>query len=177
MGRVPQGTRSPYGHSRNAALRQEDSPVGRAERVPPTGTRKSALRRWRKAVFFLMPALVQARRRVWESGGTRPAGDAFPLRALAKAAVLRTCSLSFARTSLRLRRRMRAQMKNSPSRGCFCSLVPVVGLEPTRILLHRILSPARLPISPHRRTCNYTTPRNSYQALCIIPLRHCLYEH
>ena len=151
--------------------------VGRAERVPPTGTRKSALRRWRDAVFFLMSALVRARRRVWGSGGTRPAGDAFPLRALAKAAVLRTCSFSFARTSLRLRRRMRAQMKNSPSRGCFCSLVPVVGLEPTRILLHRILSPARLPISPHRRTCNYTTPRNSYQALCIIPLRYDLYEH
>ena len=36
--------------------------------------------------------------------------------------------------------------------GRFCSLVPVVGLEPTRILLHRILSPARLPVSPHRRT-------------------------
>ena len=35
--------------------------------------------------------------------------------------------------------------------GRFCSLVPVVGLEPTRILLHRILSPARLPVSPHRR--------------------------
>src|SRR5699024_5092008 len=48
-------------------------------------------------------------------------------------------------------RRQCAQMKNSPLRGCFCSLVPVVGLEPTRILLHRILSPARLPVSPHRR--------------------------
>ena len=47
--------------------------MGRAERVPPTGTRKSALRRWRNAVFFLMPALVQARRRVWGSGGTRGA--------------------------------------------------------------------------------------------------------
>ena len=34
--------RSPYGHEQNAALRQEDSPVGRAERVPPTGTRKSS---------------------------------------------------------------------------------------------------------------------------------------
>ena len=43
------------------------------------------------------------------------------------------------------------EKKNNPSsRGCFCSLVPVVGLEPTRILLHRILSPARLPVSPHR---------------------------
>lgn len=59
----------------------------------------------------------------------------------------------------------------------YSGMVPVVGLEPTRILLHRILSPARLPISPHRRTCNYTTPRDSYQALCIIPLRHGLYEH
>ena len=75
------GARSPYGHSRNAALLEEGSPVGRAERVPPTGTRKSALRRWRGAVFFLMSALVRARRRVWGSGWTRPAGDAFPLRA------------------------------------------------------------------------------------------------
>ena len=33
----------------------------------------------------------------------------------------------------------------------YSGLVPVVGLEPTRILLHRILSPARLPVSPHRR--------------------------
>ena len=43
------------------------------ERVPPTGTRKSALRRWRGADIFLMPALVRARRRVWGSGGTRGA--------------------------------------------------------------------------------------------------------
>ena len=86
--------------------------MGRAERVPPTGTRKSALRRWRGADIFLMPALVQARRRVWgggtrfarspyghehndmlererKSGGTRPAGDAFPLRALAECGTLR----------------------------------------------------------------------------------------
>ena len=29
-------------------------------------------------------------------------------------------------------------------------LVPVVGLEPTRYCYHWILSPARLPIPPHR---------------------------
>ncbi len=31
-------------------------------------------------------------------------------------------------------------------------LVPVVGIEPTRGRPHRILSPARLPVPPHRRT-------------------------
>ena len=30
-------------------------------------------------------------------------------------------------------------------------MVPMIGVEPIRILLHRILSPARLPIPPHRR--------------------------
>ena len=30
-------------------------------------------------------------------------------------------------------------------------LVPVVGVEPTRYRYHGILSPARLPIPPHRR--------------------------
>ena len=29
-------------------------------------------------------------------------------------------------------------------------MVPMIGVEPIRILLHRILSPARLPIPPHR---------------------------
>ena len=125
-------------------------PVEHAERAPPFGTRKNALRRWRCSIFFLMPALVQARRGVgmfaqWSTRSVRPRS------ALAKAAVLRTVSFSFVHASLRLRRRQCAQMKNSPWRGCFCSLVPVVGLEPTRILLHRILSPARLPVSPHRR--------------------------
>ena len=38
------------------------SPVEHAGRAPPFGTRKNALRRWRCSVFFLMPALVQARR-------------------------------------------------------------------------------------------------------------------
>ena len=38
------------------------SPVEHAERAPPFGTRKNALRRWRCSIFFLMPALVQARR-------------------------------------------------------------------------------------------------------------------
>ena len=83
--------------------------VEHATRAPPFGTRKNALRRWRCSIFFLMPALVQARR---------------------------------------------GHKKNARSphgAGRFCSLVPVVGLEPTRILLHRILSPARLPVSPHRR--------------------------
>jgi hypothetical protein len=31
------------------------------------------------------------------------------------------------------------------------NLVPVVGVEPTRSCPHRILSPARLPIPPHRQ--------------------------
>jgi hypothetical protein len=31
------------------------------------------------------------------------------------------------------------------------SVVPVVGVEPTRYCYHGILSPARLPIPPHRR--------------------------
>ncbi len=43
-------------------------------------------------------------------------------------------------------------------------MVPMVGLEPTRYRYHRILSPARLPISPHRqmRLLNYisTTASN-----------------
>ena len=30
-------------------------------------------------------------------------------------------------------------------------LVPMVGVEPTRYCYHGILSPARLPIPPHRR--------------------------
>ena len=38
------------------------SPMEHAERAPPMGTRKNALRRWRCSIFFLMPALVQARR-------------------------------------------------------------------------------------------------------------------
>ena len=93
---------------------------------------------------FMRRGMGRGSRR-WSTRGVRPRS------ALAKAAVLRADSFSFVLTLLRLRRRQCAQMKNSPLRGCFCSLVPVVGLEPTRILLHRILSPARLPVSPHRR--------------------------
>ena len=37
------------------------------------------------------------------------------------------------------------EMKRTAARGCSCSLVPVVGLEPTRCLHLRILSPVRLP--------------------------------
>ena len=33
-------------------------------------------------------------------------------------------------------------------------LVPLVGLEPTRYRYHRILSPARLPVSPQRQIIN-----------------------
>ena len=89
------------------------SPVEHAGRAPPMGTRKNALRRWRCSIFFLMPALVQARRGVgmfarWSTRGVRPRS------ALAKAAVLRTVSFSFVLTLLRLRRRQCAQMKNSP---------------------------------------------------------------
>lgn len=51
-------------------------------------------------------------------------------------------------------------------RGCSYApaMVPLVGLEPTRYRYHRILSPARLPISPQRqmRLLNYiiTTASN-----------------
>ena len=125
-------------------------PVEHAGRAPPFGTRKNALRRWRCSIFFSYACARASTARDgalarWSTQGVRPRS------ALAKAAVLRTDSFSFVHASLRLRRRQCAQMKNSPWRGCFCSLVPVVGLEPTRILLHRILSPARLPVSPHRR--------------------------
>ena len=52
-------------------------PVEHAECAPPFGTRKNALRRWRCSIFFLMPALVQARRGVgmfarWSTRGVRP---------------------------------------------------------------------------------------------------------
>ena len=39
-------------------------------------------------------------------------------------------------------------------------LVPVIGLEPIRYHYHWILSPARLPISPHRLTNSVATSRN-----------------
>ena len=88
-------------------------PVEHAGRAPPMGTRKNALRRWRCSIFFLMPALVQARRGVgmfarWSTRGVHP------LWALAKAAVLRTDFFSFVRASLRLRRR---QCGNDPPPG------------------------------------------------------------
>ena len=35
-------------------------------------------------------------------------------------------------------------------------MVPMTGVEPVRYHYHRILSPARLPIPPHRH-CNFTT--------------------
>ena len=47
--------------------------VEHAERAPPFGTRKNALRRWRRSVFFLMSALVRARR-----GRTRTDTDFTP---------------------------------------------------------------------------------------------------
>ena len=34
--------------------------------------------------------------------------------------------------------------------AALCDVVPVVGVEPTRYRYHGILSPARLPIPPHR---------------------------
>ena len=55
LGGGTRGARSPYGYEQNAALRQEDSPVGRAERVPPTGTRKSASADGVVLSFFLCP--------------------------------------------------------------------------------------------------------------------------
>ncbi len=41
--------------------------------------------------------------------------------------------------------------KTVPKNSLF--LVPVVGVEPTRYRYHGILSPARLPIPPHRQIC------------------------
>ena len=55
------------------------SPVEHAGRAPPMGTRKNALRRWRCSIFFLMPALVQARRGTGRlPGGAR--GACAPVR-------------------------------------------------------------------------------------------------
>lgn len=41
-------------------------------------------------------------------------------------------------------------------------MVPVVGVEPTRSCPHRILSPARLPIPPHRhdQKSEYSNQKN-----------------
>ena len=50
---VEHAERAPPMGTRKNALRR---------RAPPMGTRKNALRRWRCSIFFLMPALVQARR-------------------------------------------------------------------------------------------------------------------
>lgn len=45
--------------------------------------------------------------------------------------------------------------------GIYLELVPRVGLEPTRCHHHRILSPARLPISPPRQG-----EREVYDSFC-----------
>ena len=92
--------------------------------------------------FFLCPRSCR-----WSTQRVRPRS------ALAKAAVLRTVFFSFAHPFCALRAEVWAKEKQPLARLLLlvCSLVPVVGLEPTRILLHRILSPARLPVSPHRR--------------------------
>ena len=61
----------------SAARGWDVCPVEHAGRAPPMGTRKNALRRWRCSIFFLMPALVQARRGVgmfarWSTRSVRP---------------------------------------------------------------------------------------------------------
>ena len=50
-------------------------------------------------------------------------------------------------------------------------LVPVIGVEPIRYFYHRILSPARLPIPPHRQKHNhYIIVVNKNQAFLILSL-------
>lgn len=46
----------------------------------------------------------------------------------------------------------RAKLRQKPLKMPVFSLVPVIGVEPIRYHYHGILSPARLPIPPHRRT-------------------------
>jgi hypothetical protein len=45
--------------------------------------------------------------------------------------------------------------KSMKPRKSLIYMVPVVGVEPTRSCPHRILSPARLPIPPHRQYKKY----------------------
>lgn len=44
-------------------------------------------------------------------------------------------------------------------------MVPVIGVEPIRYFYHRILSPARLPVSPHRREIYYIIFEKSAQLI------------
>ena len=86
--------------------------------------------------LFLMSALVQV-----EHAMRAPP---FGTRKSSRAA---HCLFFFCPPILRFVRRGVGKRKTAPSGAAFAR----VGLEPTRILLHRILSPARLPVSPHRR--------------------------
>ena len=89
MGRVPWGTRSPYGHSRNAALRQEDSPVGRV----PWGTRSPyghSQKRLTPMAWCRHFSYACARASTAPGVGIRwDALCAFPLRALVECGTLR----------------------------------------------------------------------------------------
>src|SRR5207302_4128257 len=49
------------------------------------------------------------------------------------------------------------------------TLLPKVGLEPTRPLGHRILSPARLPVPPLRRTMNSTPTFRRLGKTALLP--------
>ena len=46
----------------------------------------------------------------------------------------------------------RAKLRQKPLKMPVFSLVPVIGVEPIRYHYHWILSPARLPIPPHRQS-------------------------
>ena len=47
-------------------------------------------------------------------------------------------------------------------------MVPLIGVEPIRYHYHRILSPARLPVSPRRRKIEYIINHSFLQLIFII---------
>ena len=83
---------------------------------------------------------------------TRQAIIAFPRRASSIVSRPSSASSSIVPVSLvaALDHWMQRKREVTPIRRSSQRMVPVVGLEPTRPLGHKILSLARLPISPHR---------------------------
>ena len=57
---------------------------------------------------------------------------------------------------------------------CLFIEMPVVGLEPTRCCHHGILSPARLPIPPHRQMGGggFEPPKHKAADLQSVPFGH-----
>ena len=54
-------------------------------------------------------------------------------------------------------------IKNKTVRRLSYFLVLVTGIEPVRYCYHGILSPGRLPVPPHQRTCYVIITRNNCQ--------------